>query len=139
MHTLLNIFIEPEHPLQRLVSKIKGKLLIPKHFNYHFLFILTHLSIYLLQLLHPLHFDSLDFIEYIDPNIPANCLDPYHPNINATAARTFKAVASVAFALRRRVRPLPYLDVITINFNFDIEARYALITHRLQLIIPELD
>ena len=124
---------------------IKHYLSIPKRFNYHFKIILTPLHTFQLrQLLHSdsLDYHSLDFMAYIGLNIAISFLDPYllldTVTITATT-HTSLVVANVAFALKKRVLPRPYLDVIIVNFNYFREAQYGHLIDRLLLALIELD
>ena len=143
MHSLLDVFIETKHPLQRLTASIMQHIFIPKRFSYHSRIILTHLHTY--RLLHQPHSDSLDYhsLDFkvcIGLNTATNYLDPYHhPNITTTT-HTFNAVASAAFALMRRGLPHPCLDVLIVNSHFNIEEdQCGLLIYPHLLVVLEQD
>ena len=124
---------------------IKHKQSIPKRFNYHFHIILTPLHTFQLRQLHSdsLGYHSLDFMAYIGLNIAISFLDPYlHlDTITTTTATTHTSleVANVAFALKRKVLPRPYLDVIIVNFHYDRVVQYGHLIDRLQRVLIVLD
>ena len=88
------------------------------------------------KLLHQLdnpNYRSLDVVGCITQNTIDDV--PCHLN----TLDTIKMAVDVAFVLKRRVHPMPFLGVIPVNFNFVIGVRYVHLINRHQREALELD